>query len=165
MPDFGSKLREARERRGVSLRQISDHTKISVAALESLERNDPSRLPGGIFTRSFVRSYAVEVGLDPDAIVREFLARFKPEPLGIEDVDLAAEEARARANGLPQRALSMLLKIVVASLVLVAIILYLTRDRYQDDPSSEPRTDSARRTSRRAVPPPDPGLGRLPELS
>ena len=53
--DFGATLRVARERRGISLRQIADSTRISIAALEALEANDVSRLPGGIFTRSFVR--------------------------------------------------------------------------------------------------------------
>ena len=80
MSDFGGKLRLARERRGISLRQIAASTKISVAALEALERNDISKLPGGIFSRAFVRSYAVEVGLDPDDTVREFLDRFQGEP-------------------------------------------------------------------------------------
>ena len=74
--NFGGKLREARERRGVSLRQIANATKISVSVLEALERNDISRLPGGIFGRAFVRSYAIEVGLDPDDIIQEFIARF-----------------------------------------------------------------------------------------
>ena len=74
--DFGTKLREARDRKGVSLRAIADATKISVAVLEALERNDVSRLPGGIFTRAFVRSYASEVGLDPDTAVQEFVAQF-----------------------------------------------------------------------------------------
>ena len=73
---FGAKLRDARERRGVSLRQIANATKISVAALEALERNDISRLPGGIFSRAFVRAYAIEVGLDPEATIQEFIAQF-----------------------------------------------------------------------------------------
>ena len=67
--DFGARLRDARERRGVSLRQIANATKISVAVLEALERNDISKLPGGIFGRAFVRSYAIEVGLDPEATI------------------------------------------------------------------------------------------------
>jgi cytoskeleton protein RodZ len=73
---FGATLRNAREGRGVSLRQIANATKISVAALEALERNDISRLPGGIFSRAFVRSYAIEVGLDPEATIAEFVAQF-----------------------------------------------------------------------------------------
>src|SRR5512142_45914 len=83
MTDFGGKLRQARERRGISLRQIAASTKISVAALEALERNDVSKLPGGIFSRAFVRSYATEVGLDPDVTVREFLELFE-QPLAEE---------------------------------------------------------------------------------
>src|ERR671930_1342365 len=74
--DFGGTLREARERRGISLRQIANATKISVSVLESLERNDIARLPGGIFGRAFVRSYAVEVGLDPERTIQEFVAQF-----------------------------------------------------------------------------------------
>ena len=70
------KLRDARERRGISLRQIANATKISVGVLEALERNDISRLPGGIFSRAFVRSYAIEVGLDPEATIQEFIAQF-----------------------------------------------------------------------------------------
>jgi cytoskeleton protein RodZ len=74
--DFGSRLREARERRGITLRQIANSTKISVGVLDALERNDISRLPGGIFGRAFVRSYAAEVGLDPEATIRDFMATF-----------------------------------------------------------------------------------------
>ena len=77
--DFGAKLRAARERRGVSLRQVAASTKISVAALKALESNDLKYLPEGIFTRSFVRSFASEVGLDPEEAVREFLAQSTAE--------------------------------------------------------------------------------------
>ena len=84
MGDFGGTLRSARERKGISLRHIANATKISMGALESLERNDFSRLPGGIFSRSFVRAYAQEVGLDPDQTVSEFLKEagesFEPPP-------------------------------------------------------------------------------------
>jgi len=73
---LGSKLRQARERRGITLRHVANATKISITALEALERDDISRLPGGIFTRAFVRAYALQVGLDPEATVQEFIAQF-----------------------------------------------------------------------------------------
>jgi len=50
----------------MSLRQIATSTKISMGVLEALERDDFSHLPGGIFSRAFVRAYATEVGLDRD---------------------------------------------------------------------------------------------------
>ena len=74
--DFGARMKRLREERGVALRDIAEATKISVSALEALERNDVSRLPGGIFSRGFVRAYAEHIGADPDKTVREFLARF-----------------------------------------------------------------------------------------
>src|SRR3954465_12929911 len=76
---FGQMLRDARERRGMTLRQIAAATKISIAVLEALERNDISKLPGGIFGRAFVRSFATEVGLDPEATIQEFIAQFRDD--------------------------------------------------------------------------------------
>ena len=75
-PDFGGRLRVLREARGVTLREIATTTNISVAQLEALERNDISRLPGGIFLRGIIRSYAQEIGADPESIVRDFVASF-----------------------------------------------------------------------------------------
>ncbi len=98
---FGSKLREARERRGISLRQIANATKISVGALEALERNDISRLPGGIFSRAFVRSYAIEVGLDPEATIQEFIAQFPHDSVtaGHPASEHGEDNERSRATG------------------------------------------------------------------
>src|SRR5690242_20006115 len=77
---FGPRLRAERERRKIPLAAISANTKISVALLEGLERDDVSRWPSGIFRRSFVRDYAHAVGLDADATLREFLDLF-PDPI------------------------------------------------------------------------------------
>jgi transcriptional regulator with XRE-family HTH domain len=74
--DLGKALREARESRGLSLARITQITKIPPAVLEALERNDGSALPGGIFSRAFVRGFAAAVGLDPEAAVRDFLLQY-----------------------------------------------------------------------------------------
>jgi transcriptional regulator with XRE-family HTH domain len=67
---LGTWLRREREQRGITLSQISEQTKLSVAILAGLEADDLSRWPGGIFRRAYSRSYATAVGLDPDLIVR-----------------------------------------------------------------------------------------------
>ena len=59
----GARLKGLREGKRVTLRQIAASTKISVPSLEAIERDDVRKLPGGIFGRSFVRSYARELGL------------------------------------------------------------------------------------------------------
>jgi cytoskeleton protein RodZ len=76
---LGPKLQEARTRRGVSLSQLAESTKIPVSTLQALERNDISRLPGGVLSRGFVRSFATAAGLDPEATVAEFVAQFPLE--------------------------------------------------------------------------------------
>ena len=73
--DVGSRLRAAREAKQLSVRAIAKTTKIPVGALEALEENDVARLPGGIFSRGFVRSYAAAVGLNPEQTLRDFLAQ------------------------------------------------------------------------------------------
>ena len=74
------------------MRAIADRTKIPVQTLEALERDDVSRLPGGIFLRSFVRAYAAEVGLDPEQAVRRFVSRFPNGDRAVADVSEAASE-------------------------------------------------------------------------
>jgi cytoskeletal protein RodZ len=76
MGDLGARLKEARQSKGVSLREIASQTKIAVAALEALERAEYSRLPGGIFSRAFVRAYATAVDLDPEIAVNDFLVEY-----------------------------------------------------------------------------------------
>jgi transcriptional regulator with XRE-family HTH domain len=81
MPDdsFCGRLRRERERRQITLSSIAANTKISAALFQGLERGDVSRWPRGIYRRSFIRSYATAIGLDPDATAREFLELF-PDP-------------------------------------------------------------------------------------
>src|SRR2546428_3425499 len=136
--DFGTKMKRAREARGVSLRQIATATKISVSALEALERNDISRLPGGIFSRAFVRSYAVEVGLEPEETIQEFLAQFPhdsvtaghPPSHQIEDNE-ALESDRRMATAF--------LRLLAVSLPVAGVVLYFSMSgRPAVDPPAAP---------------------------
>jgi len=76
--DVGLELRQARERRGLSLQQLSNTTKISPRVLQAIEAADEDRLPAPVFTRSFVRTYAREVSLDPDDTMRRYFEQFTP---------------------------------------------------------------------------------------
>jgi cytoskeletal protein RodZ len=77
--DIGSRLRQAREQRGLTIRDIANTTKIAPAALNAIEHNDFARLPGGVFRRAYVRAFAIEVGLDADELTREYRSRFEIE--------------------------------------------------------------------------------------
>ena len=89
---FGARLRHERERQKISIASIAESTKILGALLEGLEKDDVSRWPTGFYRRAFIRAYARAIRLDPDTVVREFVARF-PEP---EDIPPAPEPAPER---------------------------------------------------------------------
>lgn len=73
MASFGDSLRRERELRQITLREISEATKVNHRYLEALERNDFRHLPGGVFNKGFVRAYAQYIGIDPDRMVLAYL--------------------------------------------------------------------------------------------
>ena len=77
MAGFGEQLRRARAERGISLEMISERTKIAVRHLESLEGERFKDLPGGVFNRSMVRSYARVVGLDEQEWHDRFMESYR----------------------------------------------------------------------------------------
>jgi transcriptional regulator with XRE-family HTH domain len=97
---LGAYLRAERERRDLTLRTISESTKVSLPLLEGLESDDISRWPGGIFRRAFVRSYAEAVGLDPDEIFRRFERQYKPAVPDVASLDVAQPPAEIVALAL-----------------------------------------------------------------
>jgi cytoskeleton protein RodZ len=73
VPSFGEKLKQEREKRKITLEEISSSTKIGTRMLQALEEDKFSQLPGGIFNKGFVRAYSRCVGLDEDQTVAEYL--------------------------------------------------------------------------------------------
>lgn len=77
MSEFGEELRQERESRGITLEAIVEATKISSRHLQALETGHFDLLPGGVFNKGIVRSYARVVGLDEDACVSRFMAAYQ----------------------------------------------------------------------------------------
>jgi cytoskeleton protein RodZ len=75
---IGGDLRAARRARKRSIDDISRATKISRSILRALEKDDFDAVPGGLFTRGFLRAYAHEVGLDGEDLVRRYRAEQEP---------------------------------------------------------------------------------------
>ena len=80
METIGSWLRSARSDRGVSLDQISQATKMNRIFLQSLEEDRFDRLPGGMFPRAMIRSYARALQANEEAAVQIYDRQFPPPP-------------------------------------------------------------------------------------
>jgi cytoskeletal protein RodZ len=72
MPTLGEDLKRRREERGISLSDIAEATRIGTRFLRAIETDKYSVLPGGIFTRSFIRAYAREVGMSEEEAVSRY---------------------------------------------------------------------------------------------
>ncbi|HMQ03399.1 MAG TPA: helix-turn-helix domain-containing protein [Pyrinomonadaceae bacterium] len=92
---LGEKLRSAREARGISISEVAEQTRISPLYLQAIDSDDYKTLPGGIFNKGFVRSYAKYVGVDENEALQDYnrivealekeeddkLGRYRPEVL------------------------------------------------------------------------------------
>jgi cytoskeletal protein RodZ len=87
MLSLGEELKREREFREISLREISEATKINMRMLEAIEKDNYQLLPGGIFNRNFIRAYAEFIGLDPEIAVRKYQVQTSSQP----DIKLAPE--------------------------------------------------------------------------
>ena len=133
--DVGSRLREARERRGLTLQDIANVTKISTSALGAIERNDIARLPGGLFTRGYIRAYAAEVGLNPEESTTQYLAQFETPPV---------EEERPVSGGVDFNPRPRHLRLLAALVFGVGLLAYgLFSRKPSEIPPSTPAEDRA----------------------
>ncbi len=121
----GEVLTEAREKAGFSVVDLAARTKIPPPMLEAIERDEYQRLSDPLYVRSFLRAYAVEVGLDPDEVLdlhaRATGARVASAPGG----DGVWEEQSVTINrvGLPWG--RIVPAVVGAALAVLAIVLVI----------------------------------------
>ena len=113
MPSFGENLRREREMRGVTLQEIAAATKISVRFLQAIEAEEFSKVPGGIFTRSFIRTYSKYLGLDEERVLAEYHLATGP----LQEVNLTRVPIRKPPSA-SQSSRTPLLALLVAAVLL-----------------------------------------------
>jgi cytoskeletal protein RodZ len=130
--NFGSVLREARERRAISLADVARKTKLSKASLALLEEGRLEDLPPDVFVRGFIRSYARSVGLresEPLGLFEQALdARRRAEQLLLMTPSVPANDtgdsAAAGDDETPRRGKALAVFVIIV-LVLATITLSL----------------------------------------
>jgi cytoskeleton protein RodZ len=160
LPSFGEKLKQEREKRKITLEEISSSTKIGTRMLQALEEDKFSQLPGGIFNKGFVRAYSRCVGLDEDQTVAEYLEASGDAPPPSAEVaadDYDTRESRDNNSRpelspeSPTRALPWGLFAAVLLAVALTLSLWSRRRREHAQPSRLPEMTTEARSS--AAPP------------
>jgi transcriptional regulator with XRE-family HTH domain len=144
MPSFGESMKRERELRQITLREISEATKISLRYLDALERDDFRHLPGGVFNKGFVRAFAQYIGVDAEAMVTAYLQEEQGQQARVEERKREALHRSAGAGSsaatrleprgtAPERKRSvrgLLVSALVLALLLIAIGGYLADRRW-----------------------------------
>jgi cytoskeletal protein RodZ len=112
------RLYAARERKGVDLYRAERDTKIRARYLGALERGDYNDLPGAVYTKGFLRNYALYLGLDPDEILAQW-RRERSEPREAQAVITVPRPLAA-----PRQGLTFSPFVVVLALMTVGVILF-----------------------------------------
>ena len=154
--DIGSELRSARERAALSLEDLFSRTRIPLRHLRSIEQNDFPSVPPGIFVRSFIRTYAREVGVDPAPLIAELraitepVAETAPEP---KNDAVSEQDQRPGLFGRPpaldpnlltsRPGLGYALIAIALLLVVIGVNRYLAGDRTELSAADAPVTHAA----------------------
>ncbi len=117
-PSLPDRLAAARERKGVDLFRAERDTKIRSRYLAALERGDYRELPGAVYTKGFLRNYAVYLGLDPEDVLRHW-RRERGDQVPTEPVVVAP-----RTIVDPPRPLAFSPSVVVAALMTFGVIVF-----------------------------------------
>ena len=117
-PSLPERLYAARERKGVDLYRAERDTKIRARYLAALERGDYRELPGSVYTKGFLRNYALYLGLDPD----EVLLQWRHERGDPKEIPPAIVVPRPITT--PRKGLTFSPGLVVAALLTVVIVAF-----------------------------------------
>ena len=127
---FGEQLRLAREARGVSLREISEQTRISMRYLEAIESDDYKRLPGGIFNKSFIKAYAKYIGFDEGEALEAYARTSREQGGAPDEVTSTPYQPRVYTDGQSRSPLVTLL-LTVLVLGILSLGVYAAVHWYQ----------------------------------
>jgi len=144
--DPAARLREAREAKGLSLRQVAEATKLSVRTIELLEKDAVKGLPEGIYRRAIIRAVASEVGLKPEQLLNEFTARHP----ALLSAPVTAAVAPPTIRSAFQTRLAVIGGLLPVLAGLVYFVLPLTRSLVE--PAQRPAATRAKPASTEVVP-------------
>lgn len=156
---FGEQLRLAREARGISLREISEQTRISTRYLEAIERGDLKRLPGGIFNRSFIKAYAKYIGYDEKEALDAYTHTAREMGTSPEDISITPYKPNVYTDGLSSRSPFVTLLLTIVILSILSLGIYAALHWYQRREAASTGSTPAKNAPAAAIPTAAPNTG------
>ena len=162
MPSIGETLREARMRQGLDIADVEARTKIRAKYLRALENEEFGMLPGPTFVKTFLRTYAEMLGLDPHVLVEEYRAGFEREDEIEAPLGPPAVAGRDRRHG-PRIGPGSLILLVLVGIVAVLVAIGLASDD-GDGGANRASAPETTQSETETTPPPEPAKPRRVSL-
>jgi cytoskeleton protein RodZ len=148
---LGARLRQAREARNLSLRELSDQTRIARRYLEAIEADDYKELPGGIFNRSFIKAYAKAVGFNEAEAVSAYTEVARAHGEEPDELPTSRQHSRIYMDGDNSRSpiVTALLSFVILAIISLGIYagLHYYQRRNADKTAAQTNTPAAATTT------------------
>lgn len=135
---LGEKLRKARENRGISISQVSEQTRIASHFLSAIEENDYSTLPGGIFNKGFVKSFAKCVGVSEQEALADYNALMASTEPDKDADELYSPEVLTDDNAAPSMVSTVVLIVLILAVLIGGLILAIYWISGEGDASVQP---------------------------
>jgi cytoskeletal protein RodZ len=135
---LGSTLKQERERRAMSVSELSRVTRIPVLSLDAIESDRFDELPGEVFVRGFLKAYAQAVGLVPADVLARYTSSRRiayVTPLPVQTPLQAVREGQGKRFGV---AIAFVLLLILLSLALSIVLRPRGRDLPTDLSRAEP---------------------------
>src|ERR687897_1647710 len=128
MPSIGETLREARMRQRLDIADVEDRTKIRAKYLRALENEEFGMLPGPTFVKTFLRTYAEMLGLDPHVLVEAYRANYEGgDELELQPLGPPTAAGRDRRHG-PRLGPGSLALLALVAVLAVLVAIWVGRD-------------------------------------
>jgi hypothetical protein len=153
--EIGKTLRDTRNRLRVDLASVESATKIRVRYLRAIENEEWDVLPGGAYTRSFIRTYANHLGLDGERLADDFRRTVEAPPGMAARPEPVPPRRERRSGGGPRLPAGALAGLVALTLIGILVAIGLAGG---DDDEGEPMPNADRPAKQRQQdkkPPPD----------
>lgn len=144
---IGEKLRQAREARDITVGEVAEQTRISPLYIESIENDDYRTLPGGIFNKGFVKSFAKFVGVDEQEAMQDYSSLISQQQISQPE---EAKTSRPQVLTDERASSSTIFTIVVAVVILglmswgiLAFVRYVQKNSADDAVANSENSNKA----------------------
>ena len=141
MRELGEYLKREREKRQISLSKVAEETKIPTRYLQALERGEVELLPGEVYVKGFLRSYAQEIGLDDQEVLDRYrqLTQKQTEQLQQQAAGQVSHKKKKKVSWHLRYERAFVTALLLVLLIVAILAAFIDREKETPTPPPKPK--------------------------